>query len=237
MIVQVDIRPVDRGLQKVLCCCLAAAALALAGCGSSSKSGVGSTESKQPPAPPKNVVDSTQGRLGRALLTKEAAGPGWAIAKAREVAPTQLYCNRPFAGGLQPYAQAETAFRQRYGSAITQDLWAYAGDGAQRVVDDFRTVLNSCPTWSSSPEVGRTVKYSLRPLSFAKLGDETAAGRLRVSNAFGGLVVEHSVIVVMVRRGNIVDFVTQSANTGLFQPKSQTDALVRKADRLLMSTR
>jgi hypothetical protein len=213
------------------------ATVALAGCGSSSKSGGGSTAATQAAPPPKRVVDATQGRLGKALLTKEAAGAGWANANAREIAPTRLYCNRPFAGGLQPYAQAETAFRQRYGSAITQDLWAYAGDGAQRAIDDFRNVVNSCPTWSLSPEVGRTVKYFLKPLAFPKLGDDTVAARLRLSNQFGGLVVEHSVIVVMVRRGKIVDFVTQSANAGLFQPKSQTEALVRKADRLLVSTR
>lgn len=228
-----------RGLQRAFCCCVAIAALGLAGCGSSSSKNVsGSTGATQaPPPPPKSVVDATQGRLGKALLTKEAAGPGWTIAKARDVAPTQLYCNRPFAGGLQPYAQAETAFRQRYGSAITQDLWAYAGDGAKRVIDDLRSVVASCPTWSSSPEVGRTVKYFLKPLAFPKLGDDTVAARLRLSNAFGGLVVEHSVVVVMIRRGNIIDFVTQSANAGLFQPKSQTEALVRKADRLLVSTR
>lgn len=221
-----------RGLQRAFCCCLAIVAVGLAGCGSSSKSDAGSTTT-QPPAPPKNVVEAMQGRLGKALLTKEAAGPGWVIARSREVAPTQLYCNRPFAGGLQPYAHTQTAFKQRYGSAITQDLSAYADDGAKRVIDDFRAIVNSCPTWSSSPEVGRTVKYSLKPLAFAKLGNETVAGRLRTSNEFGGIDVEHSVIVAMIRRDNVIDFVTQSANAGLFQPKSQTEALARKADRLL----
>jgi hypothetical protein len=224
---------VDRGLQRAFCCCLAVVAIALAGCGSSSKSDAGSTTTAQPPPPPKNVVDATQGRLGRALLTKEAAGPAWTIARSRAVAPTQLYCNRQFAGGLQPYARAQTAFKQRYGSAITQDLSAYADDGAKRVIDDFRTIVNSCPTWSSSPEPGRTVKYSLKPLAFAKLGDETVAGRLHTANEFGGIDVEHSVIVAMIRRGNVIDLVTQSANAGLFQPKSQTEALARKADRLL----
>jgi hypothetical protein len=224
---------VDRGLRKPVCCCAAALALVLAGCGSSKS---GSSSATQPAPPPKNVVDATQGRLGRALLTKEAVGRGWTPAKAREVAPTRLYCNRPFAGGIEPFAQAQTAFRQKYGSAITQDLWAYAGDGANRVIDDFRTIVNSCPTWDSSPEIGRTVKYTLHPLGVAKVGDETVGGRLGVSNEFGGIQVDHSVVVVMIRRGNVIDFVTQSANAGIFQPKGQTEALARKADSLLVKT-
>jgi hypothetical protein len=145
--------------------------------------------------------------------------------------------NRQLAGGLQPFAQAQTAFRQRFGSAITQELSAYAGDGARRVVDDFRTIVRSCPTWDAAPEPGRTVKYTLRPLAFPKLGDETVAARLGLANRFGGIEVDHSVVVAMIRRGNIVDFITQTANTGLFQPKAETETLARKADRLLASTR
>jgi len=236
VIVRVHIRPVDRGRRNVFCVCLAAFALVLAGCGSKSGGG-GATEAQQPPPPPKNVVDATQGRLGKALLTKKLVGAEWTLAKPREVAPTQLYCNRQLAGGLQPYAQAQTAFHQRFGSAITQALSAYSGDGAQRVINDFRTIVDSCPTWDTSPEPGRTVKFTLKPLAFDKLGDETVAGRLGTSNRFGGLEVDHSVIVVMIRRGNVIDFLTQSANAGIFQPKGETEALARKADRLLADTR
>lgn len=226
----------DRGLKVAAACCLVVVALILAGCGSSGPKGGGSTSVAQPAAPPKAQVDAMQGRLGKALLTAREAGPGWKIAQARQVAPTELYCNRPLAGGIQPYAQAQTAFKQRFGSAITQDLWAYGGDGAKQVIDDFRTIVDSCPTWTVTPEVGRTVKYSLHPLTFPKLGDETVAGRLRSGNVFASIEVVHSVIVVMIRRANVVDFVTQSANAGLFQPKAQTEKLARTADRLFVNS-
>jgi hypothetical protein len=231
---------VTRGLRlshRVLC--TAVAALALAGCGSSGDKSAGSTTqtaAEQQPAPAANVVRKTQTRLEDAVLTSRAVGADWNVVRPDEVAPVKDYCNRPLADGLKPFAQTRAAFRHRFGSAVTQDLWAYAGDGAGRVIDDFRSVIADCPSWEATPELGRTVKYTLRPLDVAKLGDDTVAARLRFSNTFGGIEVDHSTIAIMIRRGNVIDLVTETANAGLFMAKSDAEKLAERADRRLAAS-
>jgi hypothetical protein len=119
---------------------------------------------------------------------------------------------------------------------VTQDLWAFAGDGAQRVIDDFRSIVNDCPSWESTPELGRTVKYTLRPLDVAKLGDDTVAARLHSSNAFGGIEVDHSTVTIMIRRGNIINLLTDTGNAGITMPQSDAEKLAERADRRLAAS-
>jgi hypothetical protein len=230
---------VTRGLRlshRVLCG--AAVVLALAGCGSSGKSAgsTAQTAAEQQPAPAANVVRKTQTRLEDAVLTSKAVGSDWKVVRPSEVAPVKDYCNRPLANGLKPFAQTTAAFRHRFGSAVTQDLWAYAGDGAQRVIDDFRSVISDCPSWDATPELGRTVKYTLTPLDVAKLGDDSVAARLHFSNTFGGIEVDHSTIAIMIRRGNVINLLTETANAGLFMAKGETEKLAEKADRRLAAS-
>jgi hypothetical protein len=229
---------VTRGLRlSYRALCAAVAALALAGCGSSGGKSASSTQgstqtaAEQPPAPAANVVRKTQTRLEDGVLTSRVVGSDWKVVRPDEVAPVKEFCNRPLADGLKPFAQTRAAFRHRFGSAVTQDLWAYAGDGAQRVIDDFRSVVSDCPSWEATPELGRTVKYTLRPLDVAKLGDDTVAARLRFSNTFGGIEVDHSTIAIMIRRGNVIDLVTETANAGLFMAKGVAEKLAERADR------
>jgi hypothetical protein len=232
---------VTRGLRlsyRVLCG--AAVVLALAGCGSSSSSKSASstaqTAAEQQPAPAANVVRKTQTRLEDAVLTSKAVGPDWKVVRPSEVAPVKDFCNRPLANGLKSFAQTNAAFRHRFGSAVTQDLSAYAGDGAQRIIDDFRSVITDCPSWDATPELGRTVKYTLKPLDVAKLGDDSVGARLRFTNTFGGIEVDHSTIAIMIRRGNVINFLTETANAGLFMAKDETEKLAEKADRRLAAS-
>ena len=216
----------------------AAAAFALAGCGGGSKSADATTQTaaEQQPAPAANVVRKTQTRLEDAVLTSRAVGTDWKVVRPSEVAPVKDFCNRPLANGLKPFAQTRAAFRHRFGSAVTQDLWAYAGDGAERVIDDFRSVISDCPSWDATPELGRTVKYTLRPLDVAKLGDDTVGARLRFSNTFGGIEVDHSTIAIMIRRGNVINLVTETANAGLFMAKGDAEKLAKAADQRLATS-
>jgi hypothetical protein len=229
---------VTRGLRLSHCGLYAAVALALAGCGSGSKSADASTQTavEQQPAPAANVVRKTQTRLEDAVLTSRAVGADWKVVRPAEVAPVKDFCNRPLANGLKPFAQTRAAFRHRFGSAVTQDLWAYAGDGAERVIDDFRSVISDCPSWDATPELGRTVKYTLRPLDVAKLGDDTVGARLRFSNTFGGIEVDHSTIAIMIRRGNVINLVTETANAGLFMAKGDAEKLAKAADQRLATS-
>jgi hypothetical protein len=227
--------PVPRGLRlSHRAVWIAAAAFALAGCGSGDKSS-SSTRAvvEQPQKPAANVVRNTQTRLEDGVLTSRVVGADWKVARPDAVAPVKQFCNKPLAGGLEPFAQTRAAFRHRFGSAVTQDLWAYAGDGAQRIIDDFKSVISECPSWDATPELGRTVKYTLRPLDVAKLGDDTVGARLHFTNTFGGIEVDHSTIAIMIRRGNVIDLLTETANAGLFMAKSDAEALARRADRRL----
>jgi hypothetical protein len=231
---------VTRGLRlSYRALCAAAAALALAGCGSSGDKSAGSTTqtaAEQPPAPAANVIRKTQTRLEDGVLTSRVVGADWRVVRPAEVAPVKDFCNRPLADGLKPFAQTQAAFRHRFGSAVTQDLWAYAGDGAERVIDDFRSVISDCPTWDATPEIGRTVKYTLKPLEVAKLGDDTVGARLHFSNTFGGIEVDHSTIAIMIRRGNVINFLTETANAGLFMAKGDAEKLAEQADRRLAAS-
>jgi hypothetical protein len=212
----------------------------LAGCGGKSSSSTTSAATtaatttaaapEQPPPPAANVVRKTQTRLEDVVLTSKAVGADWKVARPDAVAPVKEYCNKPFANGLKPFAQTRAAFRHRFGSVVTQDLWAFAGDGAQRVIDDFRATVGDCPSWESAPEQGRTVKYTLRPIDVAKLGDDTVAARLHSTNAFGGIEVDHSTIAIMIRQGNVINFLTQTANAGIAMPQSDAEKLAQRAD-------
>jgi hypothetical protein len=212
---------------------LAALLLAFAGCGDGGKT-TATPAAKEPPA---KTARAMQTRLEDAVLTSRAVGSGWSVAPPDQVTPVKLYCNRVLGKGLKPFAQTRVAFRQRFGSAVTQDLWAYAGDGAQRVIDDFRSLIDSCQSWQTSPEIGRTVKYTMKPLEVDKLGDDTVAARLRSANDFGGFEVVHSFIAVMIRRETVIDLVTQTANSGLFMSKAEAEKLARRADRRLAASR
>lgn len=213
--------------------CAAAAAVALAGCGSDGKSGNSATTVDQPPKPAPNVVRTTQTRLEDAVLTSRLIGADWKVARPEEVAPVKEFCDRPLANGLQPFAQTRAAFRHRFGSAVTQDLSAYAGDGAERIIDDFRAVIADCPSWEVSPEIGRTVKYTLRPLDVTKLGDDTVGARLHFSNTFANIEVDHSTVAIMIRRGNVIDLLTETGNAGIFMAKGDAEKIAREADRRL----
>jgi hypothetical protein len=228
-----------RGLRLSHCVlCAGVAGLALAGCGSSGGKSAESTQTaaEQPPAPAATVVRTTQTRLEDGVLTSRVVGSDWKVVRPDEVAPVKEFCNRPLADGLKPFAQTRAAFKHRFGSAVTQDLWAYAGDGAQRVISDFRSVISDCPSWDATPELGRTVKYTLRPLDVAKLGDDTVAARLHFSNTFGGIEVDHSAIAIMIRRGNVIDLLTETANAGLFVAKGDAEKLAERADRRLAAS-
>jgi hypothetical protein len=225
---------VDRGLRTArLAVPLAAVLLAVTGCGNGGEE-TSTAAVKQPPA---KKVRATQTRLEDAVLTSRAVGRGWTVAPPDQVAPVKQYCNRPLGKELKPFAQTRVAFRQLYGSAVTQDLWAYSGDGAERVIDEFRSLTDSCPSWKTSPEIGRTVMYTMAPLEVDEFGDDTVGARLRSANAFGGIEVVHSFIAVMIRRGNVIDLVTQTANSGLFMSKAEAEKLARRADRRLAASR
>ena len=224
---------VTRGLRFSHALCAAAAAFALAACGGGGKSSHTTTAAEQPPSPAANVVRKTQTRLENGVLTSRSVGADWSVVRPEEVAPVKEFCDRPLANGLKPFAQTRAAFRHKFGSAVTQDLWAYAGDGAQRIIDDFRSMIDDCPSWDATPEVGRTVKYTLRPLDVDKLGDDTVGARLHFSNSYGGIEVDHSTIAIMIRRGDVIDLVTQTANAGLFMAKGDAEKLARRADRRL----
>jgi hypothetical protein len=225
---------VDRGLRTArLAVPLAAVLVAVTGCGNGGEKT--STGAVKPP--PAKAVRAMQTRLEDAVLTSRAVGPGWTVAPPDQVAPVKQYCNRPLGKGLKPFAQTRVAFRQRFGSVVTQNLWAYAGDGAERVIDDFRSLTESCRSWKVSPEIGRTVTYTMGPLEVDELGDDTVAARLRSANAFGGIEVVHSFVAVMIQRGNVIDLVTQTANSGLFMSKAEAEKLARRADRRLAASR
>jgi hypothetical protein len=230
---------------------VAVLALAASGCGGKSSARNETTTAttvattaadEQPPPtattalkpPPQKQVEATQRRLVAAALKPADVGAGWKLTPLSEVRPVTQWCNRPLAGGISPYADTGVAFKQQYGSAITQELSAYAGDGAKRVLADFRNVVRNCPSWQATPEPGSKVNYSLTPIG-TKVKDGVAV-RVRSSNVVGNFEVVRSIVAVVTRRGQVIDLVTQTANAGLNQPQAPALALAERADRRLAGT-
>jgi hypothetical protein len=248
----IDIPAVFRGRRQLVL--LAVLAATVAGCGgkSASTTAAGTTTAaattavdQQPPPtattalppPPAKQVAATRAQLAKATLTPAQVGSDWKLAPFRGAAVVSEWCNRKLAEGIAPYADSEAAFTQKFGSTITQQLTAYPGDGAKRVLADLRDVLQNCSSWQSTPEPGRTVDYTVSKIEKGKLpGDDAVALRVRSSNVFGNIEVRRSTVAVMTRRGPVVDLVMQTANVGLDQPAAPVLQLAARADRRLATS-
>lgn len=219
----------------------AALALSLAGCGKGTKSeaprpATSSQAVTTAPTPteaaPKRVthrvVVATKKRLVASRLRSDDIGLGWVAVRttASPLGPQQ-FCNRELS--FQPFARADVVFhRPKVGGIIAQSMSAYPGRQAQRVMGEFRDIVDRCNGWSRTDN-GRTATYTLKALDFPAVGDESSAARLNTSFEFNKQLVTLTSDFVMLREGNVVQFLSRTAPVGQQPPTGELAALAQRA--------
>ncbi len=217
----------------------AALALALAGCSKGTKSEAPRPATPQPvttvaqaPKPAKpvthHVVIATKKRLVASLLTPADVGLGWRIAKKTSSTNPQHFCNRELVG-LKPFARTDAVFKRgKGGGFVAQRMSAYPGAQAQSVIAAVQDLVRTCSGWAHS-EKGITTSYTLAPLEFPSVGDETVAARLNASFSFRQKPVTLTTDFVMLREGNVVVYLSRTAAVGQQPPAGQLAALAQTA--------
>lgn len=107
-------------------------------------------------------------------------------------------------------ASVEASFTSGLGVILEQTLESYEDeDQLQERFDNVVEILSECPSFSSTDPDGVTTDYSVAPLSFPKLGDDTVA--LAITGATPDFNV--GVNIVVVRLGRNVMSVAQGGLT------------------------
>ncbi|MCC6388183.1 MAG: hypothetical protein IT302_12475 [Dehalococcoidia bacterium] len=186
-----------------------------------------SVTAEAPPAIP--ATDSLQ----KMLLRLDDMPAGWSNWPDDDNDDDDGWCGKPTAARAVPSsARASAQFQQSdFGPFLAHTVTSYKGDDARRAFDYNVDLLKDCRTWTEPDENGHLVTYTISPLSFPKLGDQTFAFRLTMTPVpLVGLVTADA---VYVRRGTIVSNVIAMALGPGGTSGVQLEALVRKAvDRI-----
>lgn len=130
---------------------------------------------------------------------------------------------------IPPQEEAESSFQQSdFGPFAASGASRYADDDeASSVMDLLTEMANKCQTFTETDEDGTETSYTITPLSFPNLGDDTFAFRMAGATPFGPINID----IASVRQGEIV---ISLVNGGLGQVDSAlTETLTRKMhDRL-----
>lgn len=81
---------------------------------------------------------------------------------------------------------------------VSHTVKQFADGEAKQAIEEAVSVFESCTTWSSTTSEGAPITYTLAPLSFPKLGDQTFALTINIKSGGGAMQVH----VVYLRRDN-----------------------------------
>lgn len=107
-------------------------------------------------------------------------------------------------------AEAEAAFEGGFGVVLEQELESYEDENVlKQKMEDVLEVMTECPTFTDTDESGDKIEFTVSPLSFPKLGDDTIALNIKIKTAdFDG-----TLNLVVVRLGRNVMSVGQGGLT------------------------
>ena len=166
----------------------------------------------------------------KALLTLEDMPTGWSVKESKPSESTGEICGKKVFEVVST-AKADIDFEKDAFTTVTQAIRAYDSGEAKQGLDNALKVFETCKEWTDTAKDGSVTTYKLTPLSFPKLGDQTVALRLNLSNP----PVVAQVDAVYVRRGDVVIIVGYTAG-GLGVARGDPEALeriARKADERL----
>jgi hypothetical protein len=209
---------------------VALCSLVLAGCGGDD--GVDDDRARTLTAPsPTAAEDAAEGTGGKslteaelkaALLTVQELPTGYTLDTSPDdddddgdVDGASKECSDRFkalseANDADKSSEAEVSFEGGFGVILEQSLESYEDDDVvEERFDQFVEVLNDCPTFTQTDEEGGKTEFTIGPLSFPKLGDDTIALNIKFATSdFNG-----ALNLVTVRLGRNVMSVTQGGLT------------------------
>jgi len=187
---------------------IASAVLLVAGCGSDDGDQAQTIETTTT-APPEEEEDSTTTSeasgdvvLSDVVVQLEDLPSGWSVSPPDDQADDSddEFCEGvdPF-NEIPPQDEAESSFQQSdFGPFIGSGAAHYTDeDEASEVIDLVSETANACQSFTETDEDGTETEYTIAPLSFPDLGDETFAFRVSASSLFGPFALD----VAAVRDG------------------------------------
>lgn len=194
---------------KRLVSVLAVAALVAAGCGGGDDDGQARTV--EPPTttttePSEDTTTTTAApaALDAVVLQLGDLPTGWSVSPPDEEEDT----SDDFCDGADPFneiaaqEEAESNFEQsELGPFAASGASVYEDDDqAGEVLDLLAAVANDCQSFTQVDEDGAEVEYTITPLSFPDLGDDTFAFRMSATTFIGPLALD----MAAVREGSLV---------------------------------
>lgn len=241
----------QRWTATVLCGLVAAAALA--GCSSKPPDAV--TVSSATPAatisdtsspdqsptsspPPQQLTPLSKAQLTAALPTaKELGKGGWKITKASgtsssskdKISPAScrtVYDSlKPNLTGTKSATVDRDYQASKLGPFVGVTLTSYTETPATGVFDDLAHALSTCPKFTSTSSKGAKTNYTVAPLKFPNLGDQTFAMRMTITSKSGPFTLKMTADVAMATKGAASVAVVNAGLGKLFLPSTSLTAM------------
>ena len=140
---------------------------------------------------------------------------GWSVFPSEgEGEPDDEICegHDPF-NEIEAQDEAKSVFQQsEFGPFVTSLAAQFEDDGeAGEVMDQLSEAASACQSFTQTDEAGIETVYTIAPLPFPDLGDETFAFRLSAATAYGPVALDYA----SVREGA---FVVSVINGGFGPP-------------------
>lgn len=188
---------------------LSVAALVCAGCGGDDGDGQArtveaSTTTTTEPSEDSTTTSAAPAALDAVVLQLTDMPTGWSVAPPDEDDDdSDDFCDGadPF-NEIEPKEDAESNFQQsEFGPFASSGASIYEDDDqAGEVLDLLADMANDCQSFTQVEDDGTETEYTITPLSFPDLGDDTFAFRMSATTFLGPLTLDG----VAVRDGDLV---------------------------------
>ena len=137
--------------------------------------------------------DPGAGSMDEVVITLEDLPAGWTTGAADDDESDDDFCGVAAPTDLaEPVEEAESSFQQSdFGPFLSSVAGRFESDEvAAQLLEDFSTGFEACNGYTEVDENGTETTYSIEPLSFPDLGDDTFSVRLAASTALGPFALD-----------------------------------------------
>jgi hypothetical protein len=187
------------------------------------------TTEGEEPTPTSTTVPPRDIALNEVIVQLGDLPTGWSPSAPEDDGEDDSFCegHDPL-NQIEPTEEAESSFQQSdFGPFVFAGAGTYTGDQASEVMDAFAETADACQSFTETDEDGAETTYTISPLSFPDLSDDTFAFRMSATSPLGPFNLD----VAAVRKGTVVLIIV---NGGLGAADSAlTEKLMRTmVDRL-----
>jgi hypothetical protein len=187
---------------------LASAVLLLAGCGGDDDDQAQTVETTTTERSEDDSSTTTSGGssdLNDVVVQLDDLPTGWSVTPPEETddeGDEQICEGHDPLNAIEPQDEAESGFQESdFGPYVASGAAQYSDDDeASEVIDQFAETANACQTFTETDEDGTVTEYTISPLSFPDLGDETFAFRMSATSPLGPFAVD----VAVARQGEFM---------------------------------